>query len=167
MLTQSLAASGQVEAGFVLLRQMGTGLLSHSNEDCYPVFRTLLKSCVLVGDFGGASRLQATVDQLGLKACACIATAIVQGSKKCWESATNSDGTWDAPLLWFEIRQKMSYVSQLQALPQGFIQCGTSRQLEGTLQVHAEKNATFNAGRMHSAEPRLHCMSLCDSGSKG
>ena len=56
MLMQSLAASGQVETGFELLRQVKTiGLLSHSREDCYPLLRTLLQACRLVGDFYGAS----------------------------------------------------------------------------------------------------------------
>ena len=71
MLMQSLAASGQVETGFELLRQVETsGLLSHSHEDCYPLLRTLLQLCRLVGDFYGASQLQAAVDRLGLRPCA-------------------------------------------------------------------------------------------------
>ena len=74
---QSIAASGQVEAGFMLLQQMHTGWQSHSDKDCYPVFRILLYACRWVEDFDGASRLQAAVDQLGLKACLCIATALV------------------------------------------------------------------------------------------
>ena len=143
MLMQSLAASSQIEAGFVLLQQVDTGLLSQSDEGCYPLFRMILQACGLVGDFDGASQLQAAVDQLGLKACLCIATALVQGSMLCWESATNIDGTWDAWQLWFELHQKMSYVSQLQAPPWGFKQCGTSRRPEGTLQIHARKKATF------------------------
>ena len=56
MLMQSLAASGQAETGFELLRQVETsGLLSYSHEDCYPLLRTLLQACRLVGDFYGAS----------------------------------------------------------------------------------------------------------------
>ena len=147
---QSLAACGQVEAGFVLVRQVDTGLLSHSGEDYYPVFRTLLQACHLVGDFDDASRLQAAVEQLGLKPCVCIATALMQGSMQCWESTTNSDGTWDAAQLWFALRQKMSYVSQLQALPWGFIQCDTRRQPQSTLQVHAEKKAIFTQKTIES-----------------
>ena len=122
---------------------MDTGLLSQSVEDCYPLFRMILQACRLAGDFDGASRLQAAVDQLGLKACLCIATALVQGSMQCWESATNIDGTWDAWQLWFELHQKMGYVSQLQVLPRGFIQYGTSRRSERTLQTHARKKATL------------------------
>ena len=92
MLMQSLAASGQVETGFELLRQVETsGLVSHSHEDCYALLRILLQDCHLVGDFYGASQLLA-VEQLGLKACACIALALVQGSMRCWKSATNSHG---------------------------------------------------------------------------
>ena len=59
---QSLAASGQVEAGFTLLQQMRTGWQSQSDKNCYPVFRMLLHACRLVEDFDGASRLQAAVD---------------------------------------------------------------------------------------------------------
>ena len=90
---QSLAASGQVEAGFMLLRQMHTGWQSHSDKDCYPVFRMLLHACRLIEDFDGASRLQAAVDQLGLKARLSTATALVQGSMHCWETAGNIDDT--------------------------------------------------------------------------
>ena len=103
----------------------------------------ILQACRLAGDFDGASRLQAAVDQLGLKACLRIATALVQGSMKCWESATNIDGTWDAWQLWFELHQKMRYVSQLQVLPWGFIQYGTSRRPDCTLQIHARKKVIF------------------------
>ena len=143
MLMQSLVASCQIEDGFLLLQQVDTGLLSQSVEDCYPVFRMILQACGLVGDFDGASRLQAAVDQLGLKACLCIAAALVQGSMQCWESAANIDGAWDVWQLWFELHQKMRYVSQLQVLPWGFIQYGTSRWPEGLLQIHARKKASF------------------------
>ena len=140
---QSLAASGQVEAGFTLLQQMRTGWQSQSDKNCYPVFRMLLHACRLVEDFDGASRLQAAVDQLGLKARLSIATALVQGSLHCWENASDSDDTSHAQQLWFELRQKMSYVSLLQALPWGFIQCGTSRGPEGSLQICREKRVVF------------------------
>ena len=143
MLMQSLVASCQIEDGFLLLQQVDTGLLSQSVEDCYPLFRMILQACVLVGDFDGASQLQAAVEQLGLKACLCIATALVQGSMQCWESATNIDGTWDAWQLWFELHQKMRYVSQRQVLPWGFIQYGTSRWPEGSLQINARKKASY------------------------
>ena len=143
MLMQSLVASSQIEAGFALLQQMDTGLLSQSDEDCYSLFRTILQACRLAGDFDGTSELQAAVDQFGLKACLCIATALVQGSIQVWESASNIDGTWDAWQLWFELHQKMRYVSQLQVLPWGFIQYGTSRRSERTLQTHARKKATL------------------------
>ena len=42
MLMQSLVASSQIEAGFALLQQMDTGLLSQSFEVCYPLFRMIL-----------------------------------------------------------------------------------------------------------------------------
>ena len=42
MLMQSLVASSQIEAGFVLLQEVDTGLLSQSFEDCYPLFRMIL-----------------------------------------------------------------------------------------------------------------------------
>ena len=77
MLMQSLVASCQIEDGFLLLQQVDTGLLSQSVEDCYPLFRMILQACRLAEDFDGASRLQAAVDQLGLKACLCIATSLV------------------------------------------------------------------------------------------
>ena len=143
MLMQSLAASGQVEAGFMLHQQMHTGWQSHSDKDCYPVFRMLLHACRLVEDFDGASRLQAAVDQLGLKARLSIATALVQGSLHCLENASDSDDTSHAQQLWIELHQKMSYMSLLQALPWGFIQCGTSRGPEGTLQIRPEKKTVF------------------------
>ena len=143
MLLQSLVASRQIEAGFVLLQQVGTRVLSQSDEDSYPLLRIILQACGLVGDLDSVSRLQAAVEQLGLKACLCIAAALVQGSMQCWESATNIDGTWDAWQLWFELHKKMSYLSQLQVLPWGFRQCSTSRRPEGTLQIHAIKKAFF------------------------
>ena len=127
----------------MLLQQVGTGVLSQSDEDSYPLLRIILQACDLVGDLDSVSRLQAAVEQLGLKACLCIAAALVQGSMQCWESATNIDGTWDAWQLWFELHQRMGYVSQLQALPRGFIQYGTSRRSERTLQTHARKKATL------------------------
>ena len=104
MLMQSLAASGQVEAGFTLLQQMRTGWQSQSDKNCYPVFRMLLHACRLVEDFDGASRLQAAVDQLGLKARLSIATALVQVSMYCWETASDIDDTSHAQQLWFELR---------------------------------------------------------------
>ena len=42
MLMQSLVASSQIEAGFVLLQEVDTGLLSQSFEDCYPLLRMIL-----------------------------------------------------------------------------------------------------------------------------
>ena len=76
----------------------------------------LLHACRLVEDFDGASWLQAAVDQLGLKARLSIATALVQGSMHCLETASDIDDTSNAQQLWFELRLKMSYVSLLQAL---------------------------------------------------
>ena len=83
MLMQSLAASGQVEAGFTLLQQMCTGWQFQSDKNYYPVFRMLLHACRLVVDFDGASHLHAAVDQLGMKARLSIATALVQVSMHC------------------------------------------------------------------------------------
>ena len=83
MLMQSLVASSQIEAGFALLQQMDTGLLSQSDENCYSLFRAILQACRLAGDFDGTSELQAAVDQLGLKARLSIATALVQVSMHC------------------------------------------------------------------------------------
>ena len=127
----------------MLLQQMRTGWQSQSDKNCYPVFRMLLHACRLVEDFDGASRLQAAVDQLGLKARLSIATALVQGSMHCWENASDSDDTSQAQQLWFELRQKMSYVSLLQALPWGFIQCGTNRGSEGTFKIRPKQKAAL------------------------
>ena len=107
------------------------------------MFRMLLHACRLAEDFDGASRLHAAVDQLGLKARLSIATALVQESMHCWETAGDIDDTSHAQQLWFELRHKMSCVSLLQALPWGFIQCGTSRGPEGTLQICREKRVVF------------------------
>ena len=140
---QRLAASRQVEAGFVLLQQTGTRWQSHSDKGCYPVFRMLVHACRLVEDFDGASRLQPAVDHLDLKARLSKATVLVQGSMHCWETAGDIDDTSHALQLWFELRQKITYVSLLQALPWGFIQCGTSRGPDGTLQICREKRVVF------------------------
>ena len=78
MSMQGLATTGKVEAGFALLeRAEAKGLLSNSNNEGYPMFHNLLQACRLVGDFNGASRVQAAMDRLGLIALAPVATAVV------------------------------------------------------------------------------------------
>ena len=43
MSMQSLAATGRLGAGFALLERVeASGLLSHSDDDCYGMFHTLL-----------------------------------------------------------------------------------------------------------------------------
>ena len=103
MMMQSFAASGQVEAGFVLLWQVGSsGLPPHSNDSCFPVFHTLLQACRVIGDFECASQLQTAVDGLGLKARACTASALLRDSMQCWKNGSNYDA-WDAWQLWLEL----------------------------------------------------------------
>jgi hypothetical protein len=59
MMMQSLAVTGQIQAGFGLLAQVEASwsALSHFDDNCYPIFRTLLGACHLVGDSNGASRV--------------------------------------------------------------------------------------------------------------
>ena len=66
MLMEGLATTGQFAAGFVLLARVeAIGLLLHSDESCYPMFRTLLEACRVVGDVSGASRVKAMMELLG------------------------------------------------------------------------------------------------------
>ena len=81
MSMQGLAATGQIEASFVLLaREKVSGSLLHSGDSCCPMFRTPLEACRLVGDSNSASQVQAEVEWLGLITLAPMATALVQGS---------------------------------------------------------------------------------------
>ena len=49
---QGLATMGQIEAGFSLLeRAEAKGLLSKSDNEGYPMCRSLLQACRFVGDF--------------------------------------------------------------------------------------------------------------------
>eukprot|EP00747_Dinoflagellata_sp_TGD_P129129 gnl/TRDRNA2_/TRDRNA2_174633_c5_seq1.p3 gnl/TRDRNA2_/TRDRNA2_174633_c5~~gnl/TRDRNA2_/TRDRNA2_174633_c5_seq1.p3 ORF type:complete len:133 (+),score=14.93 gnl/TRDRNA2_/TRDRNA2_174633_c5_seq1:449-847(+) len=67
MSMQCLVRAGQIVAGFVLLGRAETrGLLSVPDENCYILFRMLREFCRSVGDFDGASRVQAMVHRLGL-----------------------------------------------------------------------------------------------------
>ena len=80
MSMQGLAATGQIEAGFALLTRVeASGWLTHSWDECYLIFHTLLEACCLVGDFNSSSQVQAVLEGLGLIAVAPSATALVQG----------------------------------------------------------------------------------------
>ena len=73
MLMQSLAATGKFEAGFALLGRVDTsGLLSHSDNGCYSMFRMLGEACRFAGNSNEACRVQAAMDRLGLIALAAV-----------------------------------------------------------------------------------------------
>lgn len=83
MSVQCLAATGQIVAGCALLaRAEAEGLLSHSGENGHELFRALLEACRTVGNFDGASRVQAAVDRLGLGALAPMARMRPQVSER-------------------------------------------------------------------------------------
>eukprot|EP00747_Dinoflagellata_sp_TGD_P136997 gnl/TRDRNA2_/TRDRNA2_175618_c8_seq1.p2 gnl/TRDRNA2_/TRDRNA2_175618_c8~~gnl/TRDRNA2_/TRDRNA2_175618_c8_seq1.p2 ORF type:complete len:148 (-),score=18.44 gnl/TRDRNA2_/TRDRNA2_175618_c8_seq1:35-478(-) len=76
---QSLALSGQIVAGFVLLaRAESSGLISQWDESCYQVFNTLIEACRLHGDPVVASHVQASLHRLSLIALAPVARSLVQ-----------------------------------------------------------------------------------------
>eukprot|EP00747_Dinoflagellata_sp_TGD_P180943 gnl/TRDRNA2_/TRDRNA2_34241_c0_seq1.p1 gnl/TRDRNA2_/TRDRNA2_34241_c0~~gnl/TRDRNA2_/TRDRNA2_34241_c0_seq1.p1 ORF type:complete len:145 (+),score=26.48 gnl/TRDRNA2_/TRDRNA2_34241_c0_seq1:286-720(+) len=68
MTMEYLAATGNIVTGFALLSRLKAGgLLTAVDEaNCYPMFRTLLEACHVVGDSGSASRVASAVRQLGL-----------------------------------------------------------------------------------------------------
>jgi len=69
MAMHGFAATGQIQAGFVLLARVeANGLLCHSDGKCYVIYHTLLEACRSVGDFKAASRVQMAVDLLSLAA---------------------------------------------------------------------------------------------------
>ena len=82
MSMQGLAATGQIEVSFVLLwRLEASGVLTHSDDNWYPMFHMLLEACSVVGDFNGTSQVQAVVDQLGFREF----TKGYLGSKGAWK----------------------------------------------------------------------------------
>ena len=104
MLMQALAVTCQIEVAFGLLARVeASGLLSHFDNDCYPMLRTLLEACRFDGDSNGASRVQASVDRLGLIALAPLATARVQGSLRRYENGVAGEGVADARQLWVKL----------------------------------------------------------------
>ena len=136
---EGLAANGLIQAGFALLtRAEASGLLSHSDNDCYPMFHILLEACRLTGHSKGASRVQAMVEQLGLIALAPLATVVVQGSVRWYKYGLGGEGVADAQQLWLELRQQTAYKPRLQALPWVFAQRSTCEQQEGLLQLYVE-----------------------------
>jgi len=77
-LMQVLASAGQIVAGFGLLAQAEAfGLLSHSDENWYPMFRMLLEACRTVGNSESARQLQEARKRLGYFAIIPVATALV------------------------------------------------------------------------------------------
>eukprot|EP00747_Dinoflagellata_sp_TGD_P171476 gnl/TRDRNA2_/TRDRNA2_205652_c0_seq1.p1 gnl/TRDRNA2_/TRDRNA2_205652_c0~~gnl/TRDRNA2_/TRDRNA2_205652_c0_seq1.p1 ORF type:complete len:110 (+),score=16.24 gnl/TRDRNA2_/TRDRNA2_205652_c0_seq1:494-823(+) len=83
MALESLVTAGQIVAGFALLaRAEADGLLSHADESCYPMFRILLEACREVGDFYGASSVQAALERLGLFVLTPMAMLRLQNSER-------------------------------------------------------------------------------------
>lgn len=82
MVMECLGTSGEIVAGFALLARVeACGLLSSWDENCYPMFRTLLETCWAIGDSEGASRVLAWVDRLGLEGL-CPTARVLQGSER-------------------------------------------------------------------------------------
>eukprot|EP00747_Dinoflagellata_sp_TGD_P224145 gnl/TRDRNA2_/TRDRNA2_96299_c0_seq1.p1 gnl/TRDRNA2_/TRDRNA2_96299_c0~~gnl/TRDRNA2_/TRDRNA2_96299_c0_seq1.p1 ORF type:complete len:111 (+),score=8.62 gnl/TRDRNA2_/TRDRNA2_96299_c0_seq1:815-1147(+) len=67
LLMDCLTATGQLPACFALLRRVeNSGLLTLSDDDSYPMFRTLLELCRSVGDSSAIWKVQAALQRLGL-----------------------------------------------------------------------------------------------------
>eukprot|EP00747_Dinoflagellata_sp_TGD_P122574 gnl/TRDRNA2_/TRDRNA2_173653_c10_seq22.p1 gnl/TRDRNA2_/TRDRNA2_173653_c10~~gnl/TRDRNA2_/TRDRNA2_173653_c10_seq22.p1 ORF type:complete len:180 (-),score=27.07 gnl/TRDRNA2_/TRDRNA2_173653_c10_seq22:94-633(-) len=107
------------------------------------MFRTLLDACRAVGDFVGASRVQAAVAHFGLIAFPLLpaATALIQASQRQWENGVSSTGMSAAQALWSELCRCTAYEPRLQILPWAFVQISTCKLQEGSLQLHAEKKS--------------------------
>eukprot|EP00747_Dinoflagellata_sp_TGD_P122575 gnl/TRDRNA2_/TRDRNA2_173653_c10_seq4.p1 gnl/TRDRNA2_/TRDRNA2_173653_c10~~gnl/TRDRNA2_/TRDRNA2_173653_c10_seq4.p1 ORF type:complete len:296 (-),score=60.17 gnl/TRDRNA2_/TRDRNA2_173653_c10_seq4:28-786(-) len=143
-LMQCVAVTGQIASGFVLVERMeASGLLSSPDDedDYYSAFRGLLENCRIVGDFAGASRVQAMVERLGLIALPPVAVSLIQGLERQYENGPGGDGAAAAQSLWKQLRQQTAYTSQVQALPWDFVQKTSLAQQERSLQLHAEKKA--------------------------
>eukprot|EP00747_Dinoflagellata_sp_TGD_P172377 gnl/TRDRNA2_/TRDRNA2_208755_c0_seq1.p1 gnl/TRDRNA2_/TRDRNA2_208755_c0~~gnl/TRDRNA2_/TRDRNA2_208755_c0_seq1.p1 ORF type:complete len:129 (-),score=13.08 gnl/TRDRNA2_/TRDRNA2_208755_c0_seq1:13-399(-) len=79
---QCLAATGQVVAGFALLRRgEASGFLSHSDKNCFPVFRSLLEACRAVHDSAGASLVHAARERISWMPLPPGAQALVKRSE--------------------------------------------------------------------------------------
>merc|ERR1712093_847070 len=77
MSMECLVAKGQIVTGFaLLLRAEASGLLRRGEENCYPMFRTLLEACRRAGDSRAASQVQAVVEQLGFSALGPVAVVL-------------------------------------------------------------------------------------------
>ena len=100
-LMHSLAATGQIEAGFVLLSRVeASALLSHSDNDCYPMCQILLQACRLTCESSIASHAQAAVKRLGLVSLAPTATAFMQGSMPSCEKQVGIESMANAQQQW-------------------------------------------------------------------
>ena len=97
MLMESLAATGQIQAGIALLHRVeASGMLSHLDENCDAIVYTLLETCRAVGTFDSASQIQAAVEWLGMIALAPAATALAQGTERQCEKQVIGVGIVDA-----------------------------------------------------------------------
>eukprot|EP00747_Dinoflagellata_sp_TGD_P128752 gnl/TRDRNA2_/TRDRNA2_174592_c9_seq23.p1 gnl/TRDRNA2_/TRDRNA2_174592_c9~~gnl/TRDRNA2_/TRDRNA2_174592_c9_seq23.p1 ORF type:complete len:247 (+),score=42.74 gnl/TRDRNA2_/TRDRNA2_174592_c9_seq23:695-1435(+) len=142
MLMQSLAVAGQIVAGFDLLaRAEACGLLTHSDENCFDMFRTLLVSCRTAGDHNGASRVQSALQRLRLIPRVPAARVLVHGSENQFENGISGTDPADAQKLWSELSLRTVFTPQLQVLPWAFVQSTSKKQQEASLQLHAEKKA--------------------------
>lgn len=155
-LMQALAATGQIVAGLKLLAQAEAYVSSpHSDDDWYPIFRTLLEACRAAGDSGRASQVQEAMDRRGLVTLVLpLATTLMKGSEQQYENAVTGWGDAEAEELWLALRKQTAYMPQLQALPWTFAQSSTRQQQEQSLKLHAEKKAL--AMLLVCSEAELH-----------
>merc|ERR1712216_830238 len=93
MSMQGIVVTGQIVAGFALLARIeARGVLSHVDANCYNLFCTLLEACRMIGDSGGASRVQAWAYHLGLIAPAPVARVLLQCSLRQCHSEVSGTG---------------------------------------------------------------------------
>jgi len=89
------------------------------------MFRTLLEACRAVGDCESASRVQRTIEQLGLFARMPVASTLVQGVERQYQNGMSGSGDAEAGNVWLALRQQTTYTPQLRALPWAFAQNNT------------------------------------------
>ena len=140
MSMEGLVLTGQLDAGFALLQRIAEPLLA-SEQDCFPLYRTLLEGFRCAGEAERASSLQAEVRRLGLRAFQPVATVHVGAEERCFEYGGTGEGAGAARKLWSEVRRRTAYTPQLQSVPLGLVQRSTRARQERSLQVHAEKKA--------------------------
>lgn len=136
MIMEGLAATGQIEAGFVLLTWAeASGLLSHVDAHCYPTISMLLWACRAVCNPDSASGLRVAVERLSLIALAPMAMAIMQSAVRPCENGVLGEGVSDAWRLWLELHHQTAYTPQRQALAWVILEKSTREQQEGSLQL--------------------------------